>query len=187
MPGNLCGRWRFPVAVDGWLTRREGWALSRLAAGRTVVEIGSYCGRSTIAMAQTARLVLSIDPHDGRGTPRQRRTQDVFLRNLARYRVQQRVVWRNSTSAYFGETYTGPLFEMAFIDAAHDYASVAADWRVVERVTIPKAIVAFHDFGAEAGVTRLVRALIDEGRARWLGVDGTVAVLGRGFWQNCYA
>ena len=37
--------------VRGWLTQAEGDKLARLAEGKKVLEIGSYCGRSTIAMA----------------------------------------------------------------------------------------------------------------------------------------
>jgi hypothetical protein len=59
----------FPFDVEGWLTPAEGKELARIAAGKRVLEVGSYCGLSTICMARTAKdLSVSVDPHDGRGT-----------------------------------------------------------------------------------------------------------------------
>src|SRR5690606_30630361 len=45
---------RFPSDVQGWLSYREGKTLYDLARGKRVLEIGSYCGRSTICLAQSA-------------------------------------------------------------------------------------------------------------------------------------
>lgn len=61
----------FPRKVVGWLTEEEGIELARLAEGKICLEIGSYCGRSTICLAQKARSVGALDTFDGRGTAMQ--------------------------------------------------------------------------------------------------------------------
>jgi hypothetical protein len=54
-----------PRPIRGWLTNKEQAELQRIAEGKTVLEIGSYCGKSTVAMAKTARHVIAIDPFVG--------------------------------------------------------------------------------------------------------------------------
>src|SRR5262245_50782959 len=51
--------------IDGWLFDLEATVLQTFAAGKDVLELGSYKGKSTVCMAQTARLVVSVDPHQG--------------------------------------------------------------------------------------------------------------------------
>src|SRR5262245_41847662 len=55
---------------EGWLTAAEALYPSALARDRLVLELGSYKGRSTAALAQTALQVVSVDWHRGdEGTP----------------------------------------------------------------------------------------------------------------------
>ena len=62
--------------IEGWLTTAEATVLYESAqhAGTLrpiapIVEIGSYCGRSTVVLATAAReagtVVLAVDPHEG--------------------------------------------------------------------------------------------------------------------------
>ena len=53
--------------VEGWLTDAQARRLHAraAAAGGTVVEIGSFRGRSTIVLAMAAGEVVAIDPHAG--------------------------------------------------------------------------------------------------------------------------
>jgi len=51
----------FPADVHGALSETEGRKLYELAAGRVVVEEGGFHGRSTICLAQSARIVYSVD------------------------------------------------------------------------------------------------------------------------------
>ena len=68
-------------AIEGWLDEEEAdlliaavlRAVSAPQAARAIVEVGSYCGRSTVVLGsvlQSLRLpdarVYAIDPHDGR-------------------------------------------------------------------------------------------------------------------------
>jgi predicted O-methyltransferase YrrM len=148
--------WRFPYDVRGWMTPIEGEALAELARGKRVLEVGSYCGLSTICMAQTAREVVSVDPHDGRATPNPMDTLGEFTNNCFRYGVCPTIFI--GTLDQFGD----PLpFDLAFIDGAHHYTAVRDDVARVRPMLAPGGLIAFHD-GNHAGVSRAIRELDGE-------------------------
>jgi predicted O-methyltransferase YrrM len=170
----------FPHDVDGWLTQREGLALAELARGKSVLEIGSYCGKSTICLAQTAEAVMSIDPHDGRGTPRPRNTKDEFLANLARYGVDQKV---NSARALTDIAI--PEYDLIFIDGAHDYESVSSDIQKSLEKLAAGGLIAFHDYREhpgqydgrwDEGVTQAVNEFLSAG-AELVSTHDSLAVV----------
>lgn len=181
VPDDLPG-WVFPDDVDGWLSREEGRALARLAKGKRVLEIGSYCGRSTICLAQTAGRVVAVDPHDGRGTPAPRATYLEFQANLARRGVADRVTTRVGTldnpylAAHLG--ILGP-FDLIFVDGAHDAESVRDDIARSLPLLAPGGLLAFHDYGnpADPGVAPEVDALLALPGAELLSLTGTLAVV----------
>src|SRR5262245_57693117 len=78
--------------VGGWPTDAEGEILLRLAAQcprpATIVEIGSWHGKSTIWIANGARLVggrvFAIDPHEGSFEDPTAHTLNILNANLAR-------------------------------------------------------------------------------------------------------
>jgi hypothetical protein len=154
----LPGRFTLPL-IEGWLHYNEGATLAELARGRRVIEVGSYLGLSTVCLAREAKHVVAVDTFDGRGTPRPRPCLDAFLANLERYGVRDRVTPVNPDADIPG----GP-FDLAFIDGAHDRASVEADVRLVLPRLAPGGLVAFHDYGGEhADVTAVVDDLVAEG------------------------
>ena len=80
------------IQIPTALTSRETSTLQHLAAGKRCVEAGSLLGYSTVAMGQVARQVVAIDPHDGYPYWQPRPTFEVFLRNIRRHQVAERVV-----------------------------------------------------------------------------------------------
>lgn len=179
---------RFPADVPGWLTETEGRALARMARGKDVLEIGSWCGRSTVCLAQTARRVVAVDPHDSRATlPEAEDTWPRFLGSLGRYGVAERVEARRGTSAAVLPDLAadGERFDLAFIDGAHDYANVARDADLATAVLKPGGLLAFHDYRTrpgehdgrwDPGVTLTVDELCERGGGL-LGCWGTVALV----------
>lgn len=184
VPDDLPG-WRFPGDVPGWLSYEEGRALAKLAAGKRVLEIGSYMGRSTICMAQTARHVVAVDTWDGRGTPAPRETWREFKANLGRYGLGPKVAacpadWDVSGFVHEsddGARISGP-FDLAFIDGAHDAASVAADIDRALAALAPDGLLGFHDYGSpiDPEVAPEVDKLIARG-GELVSLTGTVAVV----------
>lgn len=141
----------FPSNVDGWLSKQEGEALHRWAEGKKVLEIGSYCGKSTICMAQSAKVVHCIDPFDGRATPEPGDTLGIFLQNLSDYGVRDQVVEHVGTSTdilpLWNTNNSDVLFDLVFVDGAHDFASVQSDIRLATTVLAEGGLLAFHDYG----------------------------------------
>jgi hypothetical protein len=167
---------RFPSDAAGWLTEAEGAELARLAEGKDVLEVGSYCGRSTICLAQTARTVAAVDTFDGRGTAQGGETRRLFERNLKRYGVEAKV------TAHVGESATvlrhlPPIYDLVFIDGSHDKESVATDAALATACLRPGGLLAFHDYGGnDFGVTDAVDEFVGGG-AEILGRVGTLAVV----------
>lgn len=164
---------RFPSEVDGWLLESEGLALHEWAIGKRVLEIGSYCGRSTICMAQSAREVVSVDPHDGRGLGG-KATLPEFLRNLDEWGL------RDAVTVMVGVVGDVPLkgtFDGVFIDGCHSYESVRRDIAIAESVLETGGEIAFHDYWrGEPGVVRAVNEYMEEG-ARMRMVADRVAIV----------
>lgn len=142
--------------VDGWLTAEEGRALQMLALGRYVIEFGSYKGRSTCCLAETARAVLSIDHHQGDPGTRIGDTWDEFCRNLTACGIETPelgcAVQGHKVSAWKGsiEEASPVLFpnsaDMVFVDSAHDSESVERHTRIAQRVVRSGGIIAWHDW-----------------------------------------
>lgn len=169
----------FPRDVTGWLLEEEGKALRDLARGKRVLEIGSYCGKSTICLAQSAEHVTAVDYFDGRGTPEPKGTSAAFWNNLRRYGVDSRVTV-TSPDDELGEGY-----DIAFIDGAHDADSVRADIEKALRVIKPDGVLAFHDYRTKSGefdgrwdpgVTEAVNELLANG-GEMISTHATVAVV----------
>lgn len=159
---------RFPQDVRGWLTYDEGKALWQLARGKRVLEIGSYCGKSTICLAQSASSVVACDYFDGRGTPKPGDTLVEFVNNVARYGVEENVQTADPDSIAFADD----DYDLIFIDGTHDYESVRADVEKASHLLAPGGLLAFHDYrlyNGEAdgrwdpGVTQAVNELFETG------------------------
>lgn len=163
----------FPQEIPGWLLESEGKALAELAKGKRVVEIGSYCGLSTVCMGRTAEHVTAVDYFDGRGTPSPADTLPPFKANLARYGLTEKV-----TICHADSEIPLPEYDLAFIDGAHDYHWVANDINRCLAVLKPDGLLAFHDFkhpshpGIELAVDEL---LLDGGEL--ISTTETLAVV----------
>lgn len=163
----------FPEDIPGWLTRAEGFELAKLAKGKTVLEIGSYMGRSTVCLARAAAAVTAVDYFDGRGTGRPTETLGTFLENLNRHNVTNKVEVRHPDDDLQPDYY-----DLAFIDGAHDHESVLADIDKCLVALKPDGLLVFHDFasGVDPGVTRAVNEFIDGG-ATLVAVHDSMAVV----------
>ena len=170
----------FPGEISGWLRPEEGRALAKLARGKRVLEIGSYCGKSTICMARTAQHITALDYFDGRATPFPRSTADDFRANIERYEVADRI-----ETCHPEAEIPLPKYDFAFIDGAHDRESVEADIEKVLGVLKPDGLIAFHDYRThpgeidgnwDEGVTAAVDEFIRNG-AELIERNQTVAVV----------
>lgn len=152
---------------EGWLSEREAHALADFAQDKNVLEIGSWQGRSTVAMARTAKLVVAVDHHNGSpehilADGSRLDTFAAFIHNIRAYGVADRVVPVVASSRDVLPLLHS-VYDMAFIDAAHDAINVLHDGRAAALLCRSGAPVVFHDYGSWAGVT----GAVDELSKRW--------------------
>jgi predicted O-methyltransferase YrrM len=173
--------------VPSAVTLAECRRLGELARGKRVLELGSYFGRSTIALASTATLVHSVDLHPAEDiNGGQRSTVAPFLENLERYDVRHKVIVHVGFSQLILPELPAASFDLAFLDAQHQREAVEEDVQLVLPLLRPGATLAFHDYGVPGvehdgrwdpfGVTEVVDALAIE-RGGSLEIVGTLAVL----------
>jgi len=171
--------------IPGWLTPREADHLCTLAArGGVVVEIGTYRGRSAVALGLGARAAgaffLTVDMFLGDPAVAGSGPNDQVhaMRNLEDFGLTDVVVWNDTSVAAAHHWRSGPI-DLLFIDGDHSYAGVAADIAAWWPHLRPGATVCFHDHqhGHGDGVVRAVKELIASGRAVWRAqVDGMAEV-----------
>ncbi len=162
----------FPHDVKGWLDVAEGARLAELARGKRVLEIGSYCGRSTVCMARVAEHLTAVDFFDVPDAPMYLDSLEEFDKSLARHGVTDKVTKHRPEEEITGE------FDFAFIDGAHNYESVSGDIEKVLAVLAPGGLVAFHDYrgGIDPGVDKAVDELLANG-GELLSLTKTLAVV----------
>ena len=138
--------WLRISTIRGWLTRREYECLIQHAEGvPMVLEIGSFAGRSTVALARAANLVVSVDHHRGDAGTGPADTYEEFLGNLRRFGVRRKVLPLRGDIRQIADVLPSHRFGMVFIDGAHDEASVTHDLGVALRCVSPGGLIALHD------------------------------------------
>lgn len=149
------------------VSREECAKLAQLARGKTVVELGSYFGRSTIALASVASVVHAIDWHKGDVHSGATDTLQVFLANLSRYGVREKVMVHVGRNDEIVPQLPREGFDLAFIDSFHEEKAVEADALLARPLVKRGGFLAFHDYGVVAsrdgvpfGVTSAVDAFV---------------------------
>ncbi len=156
------------AAVEGWLSEGQAERLwdraRRLPEDATVVEIGSYQGRSTIVLATAAppgATVVAIDPHAGnvRGpqewhgtTTEGQSDHDAFLDNLEAAGVRHRVRHVRAFSHDAPDEVAGDI-DLLYIDGAHGYRPACDDLRRWGARVAPGGTMLVHDSFSSIGVT----------------------------------
>ena len=151
----------FPKDIVSAVTEAECADLQRLAAGKTVLELGSDFGRSTVVLAQSAALVFAVDWHKGdphAGGPHDSAAK--FIHNITRYAVRDKIVAVIGESSLAIPRMADSTFDLAFIDAFHEEKAAYDDAKMIIPKMKPGAVLVFHDytvphFGVKAAVDRL--------------------------------
>jgi hypothetical protein len=166
---------RLVGGVEGWLGLREARALHEAAyrLGRrtpalVAVEIGSWKGRSTTAiasgLARAGRGVLhAIDPHQGTRTHAltgEPSTYGAFRRNLKLANLERYVRPVRATSAEARPSFPPGSVGLLFIDGSHHYEDVVRDIDDWFPCLSDGATVAFHDAAGYEGVCRALQARV---------------------------
>jgi hypothetical protein len=177
--------------VEGWMTDEQARRLFERARGlgpaATIVEIGSYRGRSAIVLACGAAEgveVVAIDPHAGNDRGPQQiegsssegeADHAAFLANLERAGVSSRVRHVRLPSQDALASVPGEV-ELLYVDGAHRYAPARDDIsRWGARVSGGGTLL-IHDSFSSVGVTlAILRLLALSGEWRYVGRTGSLA------------
>ncbi|MCU0602378.1 MAG: class I SAM-dependent methyltransferase [Desulfobacterales bacterium] len=194
-------------AVKGFLADDEGLHLYRAALEAAhlgpCLEIGSYCGKSTVcigtACRESGRVLFAIDHH--RGSEEQQPGEayfdpalfdpaagrvDTFRHfrdTLSRAGLQETVVPIVCRSELAARAWAAPL-GFVFIDGGHAFDTVSADYRDWSPHLMPGGLLAFHDVfpdpsqGGQAPY-QIYRQALDSGLFREHSLIQSLAVLER--------
>ncbi len=177
--------WEAVADVEGWMTEGQARALYDAAAncpsGGTIVEIGSFHGRSTIVLASGCpddATVIAIDPHAGNDRGPQEldgyeddagRDHEAFLQNLERAGVADRVVHLRKFSDEALDDVEGDI-DVLYVDGAHRYRPAKCDVERYGARVRTDGTMLIHDSFSSIGVTgAILRLLVLSSRWRYDG------------------
>lgn len=149
-----------------------------------VVEIGSYCGGSTVVIARTAArraagaCVFAIEPFSAEGPRYQRNYESLFDANVADWGVGATIQKIKKTSEAAAAAWTRPI-DFLYIDGDHRYDAVVRDIRNFVPFVREGGVFAFHDYKpGKDGVRRAVDELVAPHHDK-LFQAGSLAVFGK--------
>lgn len=168
--------------IRGYMAWEELAWLAERARGRRVVEVGSWLGRSTKALASTATKVFAVDHWAGSkddATEKEAKEIDVwatFNSNLGPEINSRKVVpismkheHLSASTTYdydsVSTTYsflTDEPVDMVFIDGDHSYEAAKRDIQNAMAILAPGGLLCGHDFdpNAHPGVVQAVKELV---------------------------
>jgi predicted O-methyltransferase YrrM len=159
---------QFFSRIQGFLAHQEGVVLYDLAreisAKAPCLEIGSYCGRSSVYIGLGCQannaILFSIDHHRGseehqpgeayfnpslyNQDSRQVDTLPHFRKTIQMAGLEETVVPIVSSSQVVAKQWKTPL-SMVFIDGGHSFESAFTDYRMWSVFIIPEGYLLIHD------------------------------------------
>ncbi|MFN8207210.1 MAG: class I SAM-dependent methyltransferase [Bacteroidales bacterium] len=146
--------------IDGWLTDNEAYGLYNLATklplNSTLVEIGSWKGKSTFCLAKGLRKgkIYAIDPFNAEGEPgskeiyAQNRGEipllEQFSTEMTRLGVSEKIEPLQGYSSQFVNKFT--TIDFLFIDGDHSIEGCDFDFTHFSPFVRRGGYIAFHDF-----------------------------------------
>lgn len=147
--------------INGWQLDTEiEWLAYQALHHETILEIGSYCGRSSFALASHMTkhdnpLLVCLD--DWRGEVDRPGLEGVALFNQwsANLKAYEFAMPFAVDSTHLSDDDIAELtaeaeggFSMVFIDGSHDTESVIADCKLADKVAATGALICGHDYFA---------------------------------------
>ena len=140
------------ASIEGWLTpNQEKWLFGTaysLPDRATIVEIGSFKGRSTCCLAsgsrRTRKRVFAVDGFGAQDYFGHHNFFAEFRKNMKRCGLKKYVRPVVGLSSEIAKTWHQPI-NLLFIDGSHEYPDVLADFEGFFPHVVPGGIIAFHD------------------------------------------
>jgi len=181
--------------VEGWLSAKEADllitstinCLTNLPSPYSIVEIGSYHGKSTILFGRVVKhffpgsRIYAIDAHDGKLGAADQTLQllppsfESFKRNIENAGLSDVTEAIKKTSS---EVSLQVPISLLFIDGLHDYANVTQDFSQFSEWLYTEGYAVFHDYaGYFPGVIRFVDELVATRKYRLVAKVDSLVVL----------
>jgi predicted O-methyltransferase YrrM len=150
--------WKLVQGAPGFLTEREARFLALLAAATpvqgTILEIGSFKGKSTVALASIAQRyglgkVVAVDPFTAPASTDPKlhgadSTYNEFSRTLAQAGLTSSVEVHRRFSHELAPEWQRPI-RVLWIDGDHTYLGAKADLDMFGEHVVEGGVIAFHD------------------------------------------
>ncbi|MFC1711753.1 class I SAM-dependent methyltransferase [Patescibacteria group bacterium] len=171
LPGNFIRLFAF-FFVKGEITILEWDLLYNLALKvkkECLVEIGSFKGKSTIALALGAKKrklpIFAIDPHENYIENKDREfdasSRTHFYKNMLLFNISKNVSLINLTSENAVKCWNKKI-SLLWIDGDHKYKKVLKDFQLWKKYVIKNGLIIFHDSVALGlGPTRVVKQALN--------------------------
>jgi len=182
------------LAIQGWMSELElTWLAEQALQREKIIEVGSWCGRSTRALAMhTPGMVYAIDAWTSMlggevNDNTMRQAEDAFasfLDNMGEFMWMPSnpgkvtIIRSNSITAagMLAVAHGTRSFDMVFLDGDHSYEQVKAEITYYRPLLKPGGMLCGHDLG-HGGVNQAVRELVPEYEAVpdtqiWWTVEG---------------
>ena len=149
------------------------WLATQAAGHQRICEIGSWTGRSTLALAMNTKgTVWCVDTWQGsvngdlQDIVAARGSDSLFSEFRANLADCPNVFVRRMPSIVAARTFEEGLFDMIFIDGSHDYNSIVSDIRAWSPKLIRGGLLCGHDYCLERwpDVRRAVDELVPDRR-----------------------
>ncbi|MBE9225624.1 class I SAM-dependent methyltransferase [Phormidium sp. LEGE 05292] len=164
--------------IEGWFSLAQALALQKivkqLPTGSKVVELGSYKGRSSVAIASVlpADSILYCVDHFQGSEEHKQSNFDVsnllaaFTKNIEQFGVKDKIYTLSMTTTEAAAKFDPESLDLVFVDAAHDYDSVKADLLNWYPKIKPGGFLLCDDY--EVGWPGVMRAV------KTVGLEGTL-------------
>lgn len=162
-PGGATSEVQRAELTPGWMKPMElAWLSEQAKTRRNIVEIGSWMGRSTKALAIPCEgTVTAVDTWEGTPAEHSEIMKGLTPDNLFKaFQIHtadcQNITPLRMKSVDAAAQFVGKQFDMIFIDAAHDYENVKADIEAWEPLLAEGGLLCGHDFNYADGVKKAV-------------------------------
>jgi len=171
--------------IEGWLSQDEINVLfdtvNSLSDKGSIVEIGSWCGRSMLVLVAAAikkgfkNKIYSIDPFlTTKDIPNGK--YDEFIKNLKINNIFEYVTHIKEKSQIVGLDFQDKI-EFIFIDGLHKYEAVKKDFELFYDNVVENGYIAIHDVCSYFGPTRVISEFMDSSyNLKYITMTSTLAL-----------
>jgi predicted O-methyltransferase YrrM len=160
--------------IQGWMGQESlKWLANKAKTMRSIVEVGSWKGRSTQTLLENCPgTVFAVDHFLGSedertSTHKEATERDIFLEFWENVGHYKNLVAMRMSSVKAASFFRPGSVDMVFIDGCHNKENVQAD--LIAWVSIAKVLVCGHDLGQIQGAAKEIGyTLRDDGGGIWV-------------------